>query len=344
MDGEVVDALFGLFDEGVPEEFPGEVFDTPVHFLKGLVDGDGADGDGAVADDPFAGGVDVLPGGKIHDGIGTPFGGPAHFLDFFIDGGGDGRVADVRVDLHEEVAANDHRFAFRVIDVGGDDGAAGGDFLADELGGDVFRYLSAVSLAGMLVIEDIARTVDGVFRSMIGFLASEILPDGNEFHLGGDDALTGVPKLGDGVVLGAEWFPHEAGVFLEAIGTRLVLVVAFGVFLAEVAVVGGGDGSAFVFFDIAAIEDPLAAEGGKAFFDIAVKGGVSPGAAGVVDAHGVVLLHAAVGMMRLREFDFAHGHTEIGVRLSFDVEPVAFWKERLFATDDGVVFRGSNHG
>ena len=46
MDGEVVNTLLGLFDEGVAEEIPGEVFDAAVDFLKGLVDGHGADGHG----------------------------------------------------------------------------------------------------------------------------------------------------------------------------------------------------------------------------------------------------------------------------------------------------------
>ena len=64
MDGEVVDALLGLFDERVAVDFPGEVLDASVDFFQGLVDGDGADGDGGVAEDPLAGGVDVLAGGQ----------------------------------------------------------------------------------------------------------------------------------------------------------------------------------------------------------------------------------------------------------------------------------------
>ena len=48
MDGEVVDALLGLFDEGVPEDLPGEVFGAAVDLLEGLIDRHGADGDGAI--------------------------------------------------------------------------------------------------------------------------------------------------------------------------------------------------------------------------------------------------------------------------------------------------------
>ncbi len=85
VDGEVIDALLGLLDEGVAEEFPGEVLGFAVHFLERLVDGHGADGHGRVAQDPFAGGVDVLAGGEVHDGVGAPLGGPAHLLDFLLD-------------------------------------------------------------------------------------------------------------------------------------------------------------------------------------------------------------------------------------------------------------------
>jgi len=108
MDCEVVDTLFGLFDEGVAEEFPSEVFDLAVYFLKGLINRDGTDGDRRVAEDPFAGGVDVLSGREIHNGVTAPFGGPAHFFDFFVDGRGDGGVADVGVDFDEEVTPDDH--------------------------------------------------------------------------------------------------------------------------------------------------------------------------------------------------------------------------------------------
>ena len=111
----------------------------PLDFLERLVDGDGADGDGRIADDPLAGGVDVFAGGEVHDGVGAPLGGPAHFFDFFLDAGGDGAVADVGVDFDEEIAADDHRLELGVVDVGGDDGAAAGDFGADELGRDFVR-------------------------------------------------------------------------------------------------------------------------------------------------------------------------------------------------------------
>ena len=50
----------------------------------------------------------------------------------------DGGVADVGVDLHQEVAADDHRLELEVVDVGRDDGAAARDLVADELGRQPF--------------------------------------------------------------------------------------------------------------------------------------------------------------------------------------------------------------
>ena len=138
MDGEVIDALLSLLDEGVAEELPGEVFGLAVHFFECLINRHGADGHGRVAQNPFTRGVDVLAGGEIHDSVRAPLGGPAHFFDLFLDAGGDGAVADVGVDLDEEVPADDHRLELGVIDVRGDDGAAGGHFIADKLRRDFF--------------------------------------------------------------------------------------------------------------------------------------------------------------------------------------------------------------
>src|SRR2546423_717509 len=77
-----------------------------------------------------------VAGGEVHHGVSAPFGGPTHFFDFFFDGGSDGAVPDVGVDLYEEIAADDHRLGFGMIDVGRDDGAATRYFTANKLGSD----------------------------------------------------------------------------------------------------------------------------------------------------------------------------------------------------------------
>src|SRR3546814_11199214 len=58
MDGEIVDALFGLFDQRVGEDFPGQILGDAADLFERLIDGDGADRDGRIADDPFARVVD----------------------------------------------------------------------------------------------------------------------------------------------------------------------------------------------------------------------------------------------------------------------------------------------
>ena len=39
VDGPVIDALLGLFDEGLPEDFPIEIFDDTIDLLQSLIDG-----------------------------------------------------------------------------------------------------------------------------------------------------------------------------------------------------------------------------------------------------------------------------------------------------------------
>ena len=83
--------------------------------------------------------MDVFAGREIHHRIGSPFRGPTHFFDFFLDARRHGTVANVGIDLYQEVTPNDHRFAFGVIDIHRNDRTAGGNFTANELGSDFIR-------------------------------------------------------------------------------------------------------------------------------------------------------------------------------------------------------------
>ena len=107
--------------------------------------------------------VDVLPGREVHHRVGAPQRRPAQLVDLLFDRGGDGGVADVRVDLHREIAADDHRLELGVIDVCRDDRAAARHFAAHELG-------------------------------------VEALADGDELHLGSDLAFARVVQLRDGLL------------------------------------------------------------------------------------------------------------------------------------------------
>ena len=107
---------------------------SPADFLEGLIDGHGADRHRRVADDPLARLVDLLAGREIHRRVGAPQRRPTELFDLLLDRRGHGGVADVGVDLHEEVAADDHRLELEVIDVRGDDRAAARDLGSHELG------------------------------------------------------------------------------------------------------------------------------------------------------------------------------------------------------------------
>ncbi len=107
-----------------------------------------------------------LPGREIHHRVRAPQNGPAQLLDLLVDRRADGRISDVRVDLHQEIAADDHRLELGMVDVGRNDRAPARHFRAHELGVEPF--------AGR-----------------------------NELHLGRDDALARVVQLRD-VVLAAK--------------------------------------------------------------------------------------------------------------------------------------------
>src|SRR5262249_28524518 len=136
VNGEIIDSLIALLDESVAIDFPGEFLGLAADFLECLVNGDGSDGDRGIANNPLTRLMNIFAGGKIHDGIGAPLGGPTHFLDLFLDAGGNGAVADVGVNFHQEVAPDNHGLAFGMIDVGGDNCAPSSDLGPDKFRGD----------------------------------------------------------------------------------------------------------------------------------------------------------------------------------------------------------------
>src|SRR5215472_5978222 len=96
--------------------------------------------------------MNVPARGKIHDGVGAPFGGPTHFFDFFLNAGGDSRVADVGIDLHQEVTADNHRLTLRVVDICGNDCSASCYFSAHELRGDLLGNICTEFLTPQLAL------------------------------------------------------------------------------------------------------------------------------------------------------------------------------------------------
>jgi len=293
VDGEVVHALFGLFNEGVAEHFPGEVFGLAVDLFQCLIDGHGADGHGGVAQDPLAGFVDVLAGGEIHQGVATPAGGPDHFFHFFLDRGRYRRVTDICIDFHAEVAPDDHRFQLRVVDVGRDNGPSGGHFTAHKLGGDEVGDVGAEGFPFVLAQQ---FAVAGVFAH---FLQFQVFADGDEFHFRGDDPLAGVVHLAD--VLAGDGLARGVDVFEAQVGQ-------FGIVLAGGAVFTAG---AAELFGVVALGDPVFTQGGQALEQVDVDGRVGVGTGGVIYIDRRVQLFALFGVGDVLA-DFAHGDADVG--------------------------------
>ena len=214
MDGEVVDALLALLDQRVAIDLPRELGGIAADLLQRLVDRHGADRHRRIAHDPFARVVDVAAGRQVHDRVGAPADRPHHLLDLFLHRGGDRRVADVGVDLHQEIAADRHRLELAVVDVGRDDGAAHRHFLAHELGRDELGQRRAKALAvGQPLLGEIER-----------HLAAEILALGDVDHFLGDDAGARPFELGDRLAVEAAQRPRRVGERQQRRGLHVAVV------------------------------------------------------------------------------------------------------------------------
>ena len=70
-------------------------------------------------------------------------------------------------------------------------------------------------------------------------------------------------------------------------------------FVREVTVVFGCHLSAVIFGNITSGENPFVAQGGQAFFDVALEVRIAPRARAVVDADGCVLFYPSIRMLGL---------------------------------------------
>ena len=107
----------------------------------------------------------------------------------------------------------------------------------------------------------------------------------------------------------------QAGKFHEAVLLRRAREL--GVFAGEIAVVHRLHFATVVFLDVAALQNPFAAQCGQAFLGRAGELRIAPRPAAIIDAHGLVRLQSHrcktfVGV----SFDFAHRHAHIGVQLA----------------------------
>ncbi len=164
----------------------------------------------------------------------------SHLLHFLGGARGDDGIADIGIDLGEEIAADDHRLGFGMIDVGRDDGAAARDFLTNEFR----RHL----------IGDIRAEGFAVGQSR----AAEIFADRDIFHLLGDDSGARIFELCDAL----------SGFGAQRLQAAAVKLRNREKLAGPQAVVFGAAVAAGIFLDIAARDDPIAAHRGEALLDV----------------------------------------------------------------------------
>ena len=234
--------------------------------------------------------MDVAAGRQIHDRVGAPADRPHHLLHLFLHRGGNGGVADVGVDLHQEVSADDHRLEFGVVDVGRDDGAARGHFLAHELRRDERRQRRAEAFA--------------VGQPRLGLVehrpAAEVFAGRDVDHLLGDHTGARPFELRDRLAVEAAQRPQGVG---KRPQHRFL----------NVAVVDRLDDAAGIFLDATTRHDPGATRLGEALAHVDRDARVGVRACRIVDAH------RRLG--RRRQLDLAQGNPQVrrGVRRCVDL-------------------------
>src|SRR5205823_6702105 len=119
-------------------------------------------------------------------------------------------VADIGVDLDQEIAPDNHRLAFRMIDVCRDNRATARNFVADELGRDLARDMRAERFADVLlakIVSVVAVIVDRGAGIIDPGYSAAVFADRDELHFRSDNPLARVPKLGDWMICRcAQWF------------------------------------------------------------------------------------------------------------------------------------------
>ena len=144
VNGHVVDALFCLREDRVDNSLLVEVVGAV--FCDDFIDGDGSDGDRACGDDGGTDEVDVSARAEIHDGIRSVADRLVEFAFFGLRAAGGGGVADIGVDLGQQLASDAHRDEVFVVDVGGDDNASVRNTLPDEFDRTEFFFRDGLNL------------------------------------------------------------------------------------------------------------------------------------------------------------------------------------------------------
>src|SRR5213594_2050040 len=277
MDRKVIDPLLGLFDQCIPIHFPRQLLRPAAGFLESLINRNRPDRHWRIAQNPFAGFMNIAACREVHHRVGAPGDAPSHLLDFIFNRAGESAVTDVGIDLDQKIPADDHRLGFRMIDICRNNRAPSRNFMADELWSDAFRNGSAEGFARMLEAD--IRAV--MARGGIILFASKVLANGDELHLRRDDASSRVRQLSHSRT--TRGFTRQPPQSWKRFQVHAALTLR-GVLEAQIAVIFRPHGTAFVFGRIAAVHNPFEAKRTQALAHVAKLVWIAPGPARVVDA------------------------------------------------------------
>mmetsp|Transcript_1487 Transcript_1487/g.3133 ORF Transcript_1487/g.3133 Transcript_1487/m.3133 type:complete len:451 (+) Transcript_1487:730-2082(+) len=148
VDGEVINTLLSLLNKSLPETFPGQILSNTINLLQSLINRHGSHGNGTIPHDPLPRLLNVLSCTQIHERVGTPKGTPLQLLNLLFDGGSNGGVSNVGIDLDLEHASDDLGFEFEMFLVGGDDGTSSGNLAPNKLGINILPRGNKLHLLG----------------------------------------------------------------------------------------------------------------------------------------------------------------------------------------------------
>ncbi len=205
-----------------------------------------------------------------------------------------------------------------MVEVGRDDGAPARDFAAHEFGRDFLGQAGPEMLPWVLAQEHLGHALAGGAggaQALHVVLAVEVFADGDELHLGRDDAAARVVHLRHvGTGAGA------ARLALQARKAQRLQLGVGGAFAPK------GAAQATQHLAVGALLDPALAQRGQAAADVDHRRRVAVGAGAVVNKDGRIRLgpHAGRGVGLA---DLAHRHLHIRARAGYvDFARVGQWR------------------
>ncbi len=184
----VIDALLRLLLDHFQHDVGVQIFNA-LDARDRLVNGHRSNRHARVPQDGFTDLVNVAPGRKVHHGVSAVMNRGVQLAQFLLDIAGDGRVTDVGVDLALRLDADAHGLDFRMIHVGRDDHASGGNFVAHQLRRDLLALRNVQHLLGQQAFAGKMHLRQVGVAGACSFLTALGDPIGTRIHCGCDVSL-----------------------------------------------------------------------------------------------------------------------------------------------------------